>query len=158
MKAPRPEPGKASILTEGSKFMLAEVQGPPELDRTLLVALLSSVRLRGQRLEGSMMKAGLEQEVCPKCEKPVYDAEGFPAGGRRYHKRCFKCFSCSKKLEPTTVLCHKVRLTQLRRSDFNISSGGFILPYLSSQGGAQGESQDIRQHERDQASGREGET
>ena len=113
MKAPCPEPGKASILTEGSKFMLAEVQGPPELDRTLLVALLSSVRLRGQRLEGSMMKAGLEQEVCPKCEKPVYDAEGFPAGGRRYHKRCFKCFSCSKKLEPTTVLCHKVRLTQL---------------------------------------------
>lgn len=69
------------------------------------------------------MKEGLEQEVCPKCGKPVYDAEGFPAGGRRYHKRCFKCFSCNKKLEPTTVLCHKVRHRSdnnvVLRSDFN---------------------------------------
>ena len=22
----------------------------------------------------------MEQEICPKCEKVVYDAEGFPAG------------------------------------------------------------------------------
>ena len=29
------------------------------------------------------------------------------SGGRRYHKRCFKCSSCSKKLEPTTVLVNK---------------------------------------------------
>ena len=41
---------------------------------------------------------------------------------------------------------------------FNISSGWFILPHLPSEGGAQGESEDIRQHERDQASGGEGET
>ena len=104
------------------------------------------------------MKEGLEQELCPRCEKPVYDAEGFPAGGRRYHKRCFKCFSCSKKLEPTTVLCHKVRHFSATNCEMilKICSGWFILPHLPSQGGAQGESEDIRQHERDQASGREG--
>ena len=49
----------------------------------------------------------VEQELCPRCDKAVYDAEGFPAGGRRYHKRCFKCSSCTKKLQPTSVLCHK---------------------------------------------------
>ena len=26
------------------------------------------------------MTEGLEIEKCPKCEKAVYDAEGFPAG------------------------------------------------------------------------------
>ena len=115
MKAACPEPGKASILTEGSKFILAEVQapGPSRTRQDLLCCspvLSQAARTEaGGRQEVSMMKEGLEQEVCPKCEKPVYDAEGFPAGGRRYHKRCFKCFSCSKKLEPTTVLCHKVR-------------------------------------------------
>ena len=26
------------------------------------------------------MSGGVEQEKCPRCEKVVYDAEGFPAG------------------------------------------------------------------------------
>jgi hypothetical protein len=26
-------------------------------------------------------------------------------GGRRFHKRCFKCSTCSKKLDSTTVRC-----------------------------------------------------
>jgi len=45
----------------------------------------------------------MDPEVCPKCEKVVYDAEGFPAGGSRFHKRCFKCISCSKKLDSNNV-------------------------------------------------------
>ena len=49
----------------------------------------------------------LEREECPKCNKHVYDAEGFPAGGKRFHKRCFKCTTCSKKLDPTSVLVNK---------------------------------------------------
>jgi len=51
-------------------------------------------------------EGGPEQEVCPPCNKVVYDAEGFPAGGRRFHKRCFKCTSCSKKLDSTTARTH----------------------------------------------------
>ena len=138
--------------------MLAEVQGPLESSSPVL-SQASRTEAVG-RQQGRMMKGGLEREVCPRCEKPVYDAEGFPAGGRRYHKRCFKCFSCSKKLEPTTVLCHKVTLfvTRYQTSNNLLSSGRFILPYLPSEGGAQGEPEDIRQHERHQASGREGET
>ena len=27
-------------------------------------------------------------------------------GGRRFHKRCFKCNTCSKKLDSTTARCH----------------------------------------------------
>jgi len=45
----------------------------------------------------------MDPEVCPKCEKVVYDAEGFPAGGSRFHKRCFKCITCSKKLDSNNV-------------------------------------------------------
>jgi len=54
----------------------------------------------------------MEPECCPKCDKIVYDAEGFPAGGRRFHKRCFKCFnaSCSKKLDSNSVRVHGSQL------------------------------------------------
>jgi len=52
------------------------------------------------------MSGVIETEKCPRCEKAVYDAEGFPAGGRRFHKRCFKCNTCSKKLDSTTARCH----------------------------------------------------
>lgn len=52
------------------------------------------------------MTAPTEIEQCPKCEKPVYDAEGLPAGGKRFHKRCFKCNSCTKKLDSFTVRTH----------------------------------------------------
>jgi len=52
------------------------------------------------------MSGGVEQEKCPRCEKVVYDAEGFPAGGKRWHKRCFKCNTCSKKLDAVTARCH----------------------------------------------------
>uniref|UniRef100_A0A0K2UFF9 LIM zinc-binding domain-containing protein n=1 Tax=Lepeophtheirus salmonis TaxID=72036 RepID=A0A0K2UFF9_LEPSM len=53
------------------------------------------------------MTEGIEQEHCPKCEKVVYDAEGFPAGGKRFHKKCFKCKTCDRKLDSTSVRCHE---------------------------------------------------
>lgn len=45
------------------------------------------------------MTAGLEQEKCAKCEKVVYEAEGLPAGGVKYHKKCLKCNTCQRKLD-----------------------------------------------------------
>jgi hypothetical protein len=52
----------------------------------------------------------MEPEMCPNCEKVVFDAEGFPAGGRRFHKRCFKCINCSKKLDSNNVKVHGAKL------------------------------------------------
>jgi len=52
----------------------------------------------------------MDPEVCPVCEKVVYDAEGFPAGGYRWHKRCFKCSGCSKRLSSNNVRVHAAKL------------------------------------------------
>ena len=38
------------------------------------------------------------REECPKCNKHVFDAEGFPAGGKRFHKKCFKCSRAKEKM------------------------------------------------------------
>jgi len=35
-----------------------------------------------------------KQEKCDKCDKSVYAAERLEAGGRVYHKLCFKCSVC----------------------------------------------------------------
>ena len=59
---------------------LAGVQG--EVQGSLLAQEPRSVGQWAPCCQGdrSRMKEGLEQEVCPKCEKSVFDAEGFPAG------------------------------------------------------------------------------
>jgi len=45
----------------------------------------------------------MEAEKCPKCDKIVYEAEGYPAGGQKFHKRCLKCSSCTRKLDSNSV-------------------------------------------------------
>ena len=52
----------------------------------------------------------IETEKCGKCDKTVYEAEGFPADGRRFHKKCFKCTTCSRKLDSTSVRVHAGQL------------------------------------------------
>jgi len=37
---------------------------------------------------------------CPTCSKTVYFAERVAAGGKDFHKLCFKCQACKKQLEP----------------------------------------------------------
>lgn len=44
--------------------------------------------------------------VCLKCGKPVYAAEELLAGGNKWHKVCFKCELCSKRLDSVNVNAH----------------------------------------------------
>lgn len=44
--------------------------------------------------------------ICLKCEKPVYAAEELLAGGQKWHKVCFKCNLCNKRLDSTNVNAH----------------------------------------------------
>jgi len=45
--------------------------------------------------------APVEQAKCGKCQKPVYAAEEVLAGGLKWHKICFKCDLCHKRLDST---------------------------------------------------------
>ncbi|KAJ8299432.1 hypothetical protein KUTeg_023492 [Tegillarca granosa] len=42
-------------------------------------------------------------EICGRCGKAVYFAEKVVGGGNTYHKSCFKCTSCGKNLDSTTL-------------------------------------------------------
>ncbi|XP_003385691.1 PREDICTED: cysteine and glycine-rich protein 1-like [Amphimedon queenslandica] len=41
--------------------------------------------------------------ACGRCNKTVYAAEKVVAAGKPWHKSCFNCAECNKKLESTTV-------------------------------------------------------
>ncbi|KER31853.1 LIM domain protein [Opisthorchis viverrini] len=50
-----------------------------------------------------------EQGGCPRCGKRVYDAEkaiGCPSG-LNFHKACFRCKTCGKSLDSTTLCTQK---------------------------------------------------
>ncbi|XP_022106533.1 cysteine and glycine-rich protein 2-like [Acanthaster planci] len=51
-------------------------------------------------------------EVCPACNKSVYKAEEAPTKvqSRTFHKLCFKCATCNKMLDSTTVAEHELKL------------------------------------------------
>lgn len=42
-------------------------------------------------------------DKCPRCGKSVYAAEKVVGAGSSWHKACFACKDCNKKLESTTV-------------------------------------------------------
>lgn len=45
-------------------------------------------------------------DKCPKCSKPVYQAEEKLAANRKWHKMCLKCGMCQKMLDSTTLAEH----------------------------------------------------
>ncbi|XP_032231043.1 cysteine and glycine-rich protein 1 [Nematostella vectensis] len=46
-------------------------------------------------------------DPCPRCEKRAYAAEQVLGAGFNWHKSCFNCYKCHKKLDSTTVAVHK---------------------------------------------------
>lgn len=42
-------------------------------------------------------------DMCGRCGKAVFFAEKVMGGGGIYHKACFNCTACGKKLDSTTV-------------------------------------------------------
>ena len=43
----------------------------------------------------------------PRCKKTVYQAEEVVAAGKHWHKGCFSCADCKKKLDSTTLSVRK---------------------------------------------------
>lgn len=50
------------------------------------------------------------REYCPKCEKPVYTNEAKFTNGCKFHPMCWKCTTCNKMLETTTLSADKTEL------------------------------------------------
>eukprot|EP01089_Gocevia_fonbrunei_P021193 TRINITY_DN8124_c0_g3_i1.p1 TRINITY_DN8124_c0_g3~~TRINITY_DN8124_c0_g3_i1.p1 ORF type:complete len:106 (-),score=19.06 TRINITY_DN8124_c0_g3_i1:68-385(-) len=81
---------------------------------------------------------------CPTCSKTVYFAERITAIGNDYHKLCFKCTQCKKRLEPGKLSEHNAQLycnscysSVIGLKGYgNYASGGFIRTDVS--GGAAG--------------------
>ena len=44
--------------------------------------------------------------ICPKCQKTVYFAEQLKAAYQTWHKTCFTCSTCNKRLD-TSTCCDK---------------------------------------------------
>lgn len=46
---------------------------------------------------------------CPRCGDKVYKAEEVVCEGMKWHKKCFGCKDCGKKLDSTTCNTHEGR-------------------------------------------------
>ncbi|KAL5007396.1 hypothetical protein ScPMuIL_016202 [Solemya velum] len=77
--------GKAYEVTRENVSSLAQAQAAPMLQN------------------GSKSAGG---DVCPRCGRTVYFAEKVSAGNIVYHKSCFKCSICGKKLD-SSILCER---------------------------------------------------
>jgi len=52
-----------------------------------------------------VLKTNISSE-CPACTKTVFAAEEKMAGGHKWHKACFKCSTCNKRLDSTLCSEH----------------------------------------------------
>lgn len=48
----------------------------------------------------------MSSAICMKCTRPVYHAEEMLAGGLKWHKTCFKCNLCNKRLDSMNANAH----------------------------------------------------
>lgn len=46
-------------------------------------------------------------DVCPRCGDKAYHAESIAMEGDKFHKRCFSCKRCKKKLDSTNACSHE---------------------------------------------------
>ena len=45
-------------------------------------------------------------EICPRCGKAVFIAELMRAAGKAWHKSCFTCLLCNKRVD-SSMLCER---------------------------------------------------
>eukprot|EP01135_Chromosphaera_perkinsii_P005246 Nk52_evm15s327 gene=Nk52_evmTU15s327 len=51
----------------------------------------------------AMVSSSIASDVCPRCSKVAYAAEKVVGAGKSWHRACFRCSSCRKTLDSTTV-------------------------------------------------------
>jgi hypothetical protein len=48
-----------------------------------------------------------QADCCPRCGDRAYHAESISMEGYKFHKRCFSCKDCKKKLDSTNANSHE---------------------------------------------------
>ncbi|KAK3700885.1 hypothetical protein QZH41_012702 [Actinostola sp. cb2023] len=54
---------------------------------------------------------------CPRCGDKAYHAESIAMEGYKFHKRCFACKDCKKKLDSTNAASHDVIMSDEEQQD-----------------------------------------
>lgn len=85
--------GNADEVTRKNVSHLAEAHAAPLLNNNNSTSTSNKPRWGGS-------------DICPRCNKAVFMAEKVMGAGKTYHKACFKCATCNKSLDSTT-LCDK---------------------------------------------------
>jgi len=98
--------GSAGVLSmdDGSKYK----NGPPtsNVPQTAQAYVAPSMNAARPVSSGIKPKFG-GADLCRRCGKAVYIAEKMLGGGGIYHKTCFSCNGCKKRLESTNVTEHE---------------------------------------------------
>ncbi|KXJ07671.1 Muscle LIM protein Mlp84B [Exaiptasia diaphana] len=66
---------------------------------------------------------------CPRCGDRAYHAESIAMEGMKFHKRCFSCRRCKKKLDSTNACSHEreVYCKGCHTVEFGIKGYGYGL-------------------------------
>jgi cysteine/glycine-rich protein len=78
---------------------------PPTSPRSASPAYnnIFSSRPQSRSTTGRRWSTPANNDMCPRCNKPVYAAEAVLGAGVKYHKLCLRCSSCSKLLDSTNM-------------------------------------------------------
>jgi len=97
--------GSAGVLSmdDGTQYK----NGPPTSDVSHLAQAYVAPKLAVRPASSGLKSRFGGAETCSRCGKPVYIAEKMLGGGGVYHKTCFCCTGCQKRLESSTLTEHE---------------------------------------------------
>jgi len=93
---------KAALLSDGGSSTGSKSPSPPATAKSIANKAARSSPNGTAPKPKTFPKWG-GAEVCPRCEKPVFIAELMRGAGRAWHKSCFTCLVCNKRIDSSNM-------------------------------------------------------